>query len=83
MKKLTIAIIVLILAGIIFGLSGCGDDVNENGLTPQQIIWNNGYCSECGGKYWFSGATRTSMRFYYFYTCEDCDHTIYLHEIME
>lgn len=37
--------------------------------------YNSGVCTECGGEYRFSGATGRNTKTYY-YTCQDCDHTI-------
>lgn len=44
--------------------------------------YNSGICEVCGGDYKFSGATayRTSRKYYY--TCEDCDHTISTNSLM-
>jgi hypothetical protein len=39
-------------------------------------VWNNGNCSECGGEYVFSGASEYRGDTDYYYTCEDCHHTI-------
>lgn len=43
--------------------------------------WNNGICSVCEGEYHFSGATKYRTSDYYFYTCEDCGHTIELNSL--
>lgn len=45
--------------------------------------YNNGICTVCGGDYEFSGATRSNTSQYYFYTCEDCGHTIEVNKIMK
>lgn len=45
--------------------------------------YNNGICTICGGEYEFSGATRYRSHSEYFYTCEDCGHTIQTSEIMK
>lgn len=45
--------------------------------------YNNGICTICGGEYEFSGATRYRNYSEYFYTCEDCGHTIQTSEIMK
>lgn len=45
--------------------------------------YNNGICTICGGEYEFSGATRTNTSQYYYYTCEDCGHTIEVNRIMK
>ena len=46
-------------------------------------IYNDGICTVCGGDYEFSGATRSNASQYYFYTCEDCGHTIEVNKIMK
>ena len=46
-------------------------------------IYNNGICTVCGGDYKFSGATMSDASQYYFYTCEDCGHTIEVNKIMK
>lgn len=45
--------------------------------------YNDGICAVCGGNYEFSGATRSNASRYYFYTCEDCGHTIEVNKIMK
>lgn len=45
--------------------------------------YNNGTCTECGGDYEFSGTTRTNSSQYYFYTCDNCGHTIETNKIMK
>lgn len=45
-------------------------------ITIEQKNWNNGNCIECGGKYKFSGIESRIRDKNYYYTCEDCDHTI-------
>ena len=44
-------------------------------------MWNDGICSECEGEYHFSGATKYRTSHHYYYTCEDCDHTIELNSL--
>ena len=45
--------------------------------------WNNGICSVCEGEYKFSGATKYRTSHHYYYTCENCDHTIELNSLMK
>lgn len=45
--------------------------------------WNNGICSVCEGEYVFSGASKYRTSDSYFYTCEDCNHTIELNSLMK
>jgi hypothetical protein len=44
--------------------------------TQDQKNWNDGYCTECGGEYKFSGASQHRRNHDYFYSCVECDHTI-------
>lgn len=46
-------------------------------------MWNNGICSMCEGEYRFSGATKHRTSRHYYYTCEDCDHTIEINQLMK
>ena len=46
-------------------------------------IYNDGICTVCGGNYEFSGATGSNTSQYYFYTCENCGHTIEVNKIMK
>ena len=56
------------------------------GLTIEsksdEKIWNNGVCIECNEEMKFSGASplRNGGNLYY-YTCENCGHTIEVHSI--
>ena len=45
--------------------------------------YNNGICSVCEGEYKFSGATKYRTSHHYYYTCENCDHTIELNSLMK
>ena len=46
-------------------------------------LWNNGICSVCEGEYKFSGATKYRTSHHYYYTCDNCDHTIELNSLMK
>ena len=46
-------------------------------------MWNNGICSVCESEYKFSGATKYRTSHHYYYTCENCDHTIELNSLMK
>ena len=45
--------------------------------------WNNGVCSVCEGEYTFSGATKYRTSHHYYYTCDDCGHTIEINQLMK
>ena len=45
-------------------------------VTTDQKNWNNGYCTECGGEYKFSGVCENRSDKDYYYSCVECDHTI-------
>lgn len=49
----------------------------------EEKIWNNGICSSCEGEYTFSGAShyRTSQKYYY--SCEECGHTIEVNHLQK
>ena len=46
-------------------------------------MWNNGICSVCEGEYNFSGATKYRTSHHYYYTCDDCGHTIEINQLMK
>ena len=46
-------------------------------------MWNNGVCSVCEGEYNFSGATKYHTSHHYYYTCDDCGHTIEINQLMK
>lgn len=46
-------------------------------------VYNNGVCVVCEGKYKFSGTTKYRTSHHYYYTCENCDHTIELNSLMK
>ena len=46
--------------------------------------WNDGVCEVCGGAYKFASATHVrNGGTRYYYTCEDCDHTIMTYSLMK
>ena len=45
--------------------------------------YNNGVCIVCEGEYKFSGATKYRTSHHYYYTCENCDHTIETNSLMK
>lgn len=45
--------------------------------------YNNGICTICGGEYEFAGGSRYRNCSEYYYTCEDCGHTIQTSGIMK
>lgn len=70
---LRIMVIILVVCGFLaLGIIGSVADAKNANKH-----WNNGACEICGGTYKFTGATyiRNSGHRYY-YTCENCDHTI-------
>lgn len=75
-----ILIIILFCVGIIaMVILGCYAEVKQS-----IEYWNNGICENCGGEYKFSGATHVkNSGDYYYYTCEECGHTIKTCQIMK
>ena len=73
-------IILIILVGII-ALAVFGTLAEVKSANAH---WNNGVCENCGGEYKFSSAVHIrNSGDYYYYTCEDCGHTIKTHDIMK
>lgn len=64
------AILLTILTSIFYGLNSHYD-------KAQIDAWNNGICTECGGKYKFKNGNNGT----YYYACEDCDHVIEMAEL--
>lgn len=46
-------------------------------------MWNGGICSVCEGEYNFSGASESRTSHHYYYTCDDCGHTIKINQLMK
>lgn len=45
--------------------------------------YNDGICTICGGEYEFAGGSRYRNNSEYYYTCENCGHTITASSIMK
>ena len=72
-----IAIFIIVISGTICLMAMIfGKTVKPEVLSKE---YNNGICQVCGGNYHFSGGNR----FNYFYTCDNCDHTIETLNIMK
>lgn len=74
------------MVGIILAIAiGCG----ISGLITLQNkgddeAWNNGYCTECNEPYRFVNVVyHKSSDDEYYYTCDDCGHTIIIHNLRE
>lgn len=73
-------VIILVVFGFI-GLAILGATAN---VKSAHAHWNNGVCELCGGAYQFSSGSHIRNggdRFYY--TCEDCGHTIMTYSLMK
>lgn len=83
MRDTIIAIFLAVLLSSILGVGICAtiDAACRQASEANEAIaaYNNGICTECGGKYHFSG----SGLVWYYYTCEQCDHTIRSKVIMK
>lgn len=77
---LKVMLILIIFAGILTGLIFViGSEADKS-----KDLYNNGICTECGGRYRFSSATHLKNGGdYFYYSCEDCDHTIRTNIIMK
>ena len=66
-----------ILAGIMYlGLT------YENAISKE--AYHEGICTMCGGAYRFSGSSHIKNGGdRYYYTCEDCGHTVMTYRIMK
>ena len=75
-----LAVVVVAIAAVIgltVGIKACA---GSNDYSK----WNNGVCTECGGEYEFTSATAVrGWGSEYYYTCEDCGHTIKTQRIMK
>ena len=74
------------IMGIIIAVAiGCG----ISGLITLQNkgddkAWNNGYCTECNEPYKFTSAIHhKNGGDEYYYTCDNCGHTIVIHGLRE
>lgn len=45
--------------------------------------WNNGVCIKCNGQMRFSGGSHNRSSEHYYYSCDDCGHTIETHSLMQ
>lgn len=72
-------LIIFVVCGII-AIAICGGILDVKNANKH---WNNGICDNCGGNYKFKSATHLKNggdKFYY--SCENCDHTIYTRSLM-
>lgn len=74
------------IMGIIIAVAiGCG----VSGLVTLQNkgddeAWNNGYCTECNEPYKFTSTVHhKNGDDEYYYTCDNCGHTIVIHGLRE
>lgn len=74
-KRIVVWLIVAIGFGFIFTSAIFIDEQIEDEK------WNNGVCVECNSDYKFSGATHNKSSKLYYYTCENCDYTVELHNL--
>lgn len=65
----------VMMIAIVFGVVSC--------QNYTQAKWNNGICSECGGRYKFVMPIGHQYITEYWYECEDCGHGIELYDHME
>lgn len=81
MKDFLRVIIILFVGCSILALAIIGGCTNAKSANKH---WNNGNCEICGGAYKFTSATHFhNGGNRYYYTCEDCDHTIITYSLMK
>lgn len=72
-------IILVVLGFISLGVLGAIADVKTSNKS-----WNDGICEKCGGAYKFKCAVhQKNGGDYFYYSCEDCDHTIRTRSLMK
>lgn len=69
-RVIAVLIVICIIAG---GLSAIIVHEHQSDL----IAWNDGFCSECAGKYHLVSVEKRKC----YYTCEDCGKVIVLNEL--
>ena len=74
--RLIAIITVLVIIGFVMNL------FDERERNKEIKTFNEGICTECGGRYQFAGASGHTTKTYY-YTCDECGHTIEMSEIMK
>ena len=73
-KRKWLGAIVGVIISLAFGFGFVGAITMEQEWDRE--AWNNGYC-ECGGSFELSAATKSKMGSKtFYYSCEDCGHTI-------
>ena len=73
--------IVGILVAVAFGFFLTGAMWMEAKMDAD--VYNNGICSVCEGDYRFSGGSEYRSSHTYYYSCEDCGHTIETNSLMK
>lgn len=77
-------IIMKIIASIIVIVVCIGTvTISLNEVKAADENYNNGVCTECGGHFEFSGGSQYKTHHEYYYTCDNCGHTIIANHIME
>ena len=65
--RLLVAIVLLFILMFFVSWSEYNSDISN---------WNNGVCVECNGRIKFASASRNRNSEFYYYSCDDCGHTI-------
>ena len=69
MSKFIILVAVLVFLGVV---------IRDDYDYQNEKIYNQGVCTECGGKYEFISADKGFDITYYYYKCDKCDKIIEL-----
>lgn len=75
-QRIITAIVIALVMG--FGLSA----LLMVEIKVDNEKWNNGICTECGGKYEFQSSTyKRNVGDEYYYKCKNCGYTISLNDL--
>lgn len=76
--KMKIILSIIVIA-VCMGIVATG--LNE--VKTADEAYNNGICTECNGHFEFKGGSQYKGFHEYYYTCDNCGHTITTKHIME
>jgi DNA-directed RNA polymerase subunit RPC12/RpoP len=74
MKIILSIIVIAVCLGTVF--------IELNEVKTADEEYNNSICTECGGHFEFSGGSQYKSHHEYYYTCDNCGHTIITNHVM-